>query len=852
MMDLRVRKGFANGYLSPVSVAMCLLVGILLGSHPVNGKVVFDGQTASMSVEGSGIGISQIRPRVQLFPGDDKSLIDWRPDTSATISRKNEETPLGPALATTLTWKHPSGFMLDWIVCELSDRDAFTAQCRLTNNSDKELRIRRFFVLDATVGSMEIAGSAGDWMTASRYLKYAKYYDTLAELQRRGQITRDNSRSAKYTRSVPYDEDFTLYTDHGQRGLSISAVGDVSFIWTHLHVPQDGSLGLDVTSEMTGVLVEPGESRFSERILVSFESWRNAGLDVVKWLGSTFNPRGTKPVFGWCSWYCAGFSVRQYHCLNVADYVRTRRDRYPFETIQVDEGWQIGRHRWHPNKKFDKGMVYLAKAMEVTGAMPGVWLSPATPNSQRVVDGKVQHFDMSSNGSMVRSFDDSWYPGYRLGRPVSGNLDPSAPGAREYMIGELRRLYNQGYRYFKTDFSLVADVESGYQDPKKTRFQMQRLLYSVFREGIGEDGYLLACNGGPVRAVLGLADATRIGTDSGQKWAFCYRPNEHGKPDDVHGSWFPIVQTGCASFYTHLMACDPDVARVDNTGNAKYDPRFVGQNKKTVHYLPLESVRTWHSVVGLYGGTMMISDLIYEGDYQIDTRLRMVEIMQPVTLEKGWNFGGGTDILNTQFGFVAERPWGNFACMVAWNPDHKSPRDLKIDRVPLEKIGDEFHLWSFWDEKYLGVQDKSYVFKDVPRYHCRLIRLTPVREQNNAGPILVGSNLHLSMGSAEIKHVQSNSQRTTVELIPTAGAIEGQLVFFSKEPLKVKQTKGCQAFVMQNAPDVYTAVITERNRDSQQSITVEAAEQNPSTLEQVKSDTDLHQRWLAGTIRILK
>ena len=108
------------------------------------------------------------------------------------------------------------------------------------------------------------------------------------------------------------------------------------------------------------------------------------------------------------------------------------------------------------------------------------------------------------------------------------------------------------------------------------------------------------------------------------------------------------------------------------------------------------------------------------------------------------------------------------------------------------------------------------------------------------------------MGSAEIKHVQSNSQRTTVELIPTAGAIEGQLVFFSKEPLKVKQTKGCQAFVMQNAPDVYTAVITERNRDSQQIITVEAAEQNPSTLEQVKSDTDLHQRWLAGTMRILK
>lgn len=275
-MKLRVRKGFSRDYLGLVSVAVCLFVWILLEDRPAYGTVIFDRQATSMSVKGSGISISQIRPRVQLFPGEDKNLIDWTPDTPATILRKNEQTSLGPALATTLKWKHPSGFVLDWIVCELRNRIAFTLQCRLTNNSDKELRIRRFYVLDAAVGTMQVAGIAKDWMTASRYLKYVKYYDTLAELQRRGQLIHDNSRKAKYTRVVPYEEDFTLYTDNGMQGLSISAVGDMSFIWTHLHVPEDGKLGLDVTSEMTGILVEPGKSRFSERFLVSFKSWRDA------------------------------------------------------------------------------------------------------------------------------------------------------------------------------------------------------------------------------------------------------------------------------------------------------------------------------------------------------------------------------------------------------------------------------------------------------------------------------------------------------------------------------------------------------------------------------------------------
>ncbi|MEQ8835931.1 MAG: hypothetical protein RID07_03920, partial [Lacipirellulaceae bacterium] len=525
-----------------------------------------------------------------------------------------------------------------------------------------------------------------------------------------------------------------------------------------------------MTSEMTGVLVEPDESRSSETILVSTASWKSASEAVVQYLRTTFKPRDTPPLFGWCSWYCAGAHVTEQHCQKVASYVAKHRDRYPFQTLQVDEGWSIGRHRWHANGKFKRGMGALASAFREANVMPGVWLCPATPNSQRIIDGRLVHFG-GQGGHGVRAFDKSWYVGARIGKPTTGSLDPSSPAAAEYMTGELKRLYDQGYRYFKTDFSLVADIESGYWDPKATRFEMQRRQYQLWRDAIGEESYLLACNGGPARAVLGIADATRIGTDSNQKWAFCYPPNEFGKPSNVHGSWFPILQIGCASFYNRLIACDPDVTRIDDTGNALLDPRFVGQNKKAQHYQNMDTVQTFHGILSLYGGTMMVSDLLNDSHFLTENKLRMLEIMHPVTPEKGYNLSGGTDVLNSQFGFVANRDWGKWISMVTWNPDHHESQNLKIDRAPAETADQKFHVWSFWEEKYHGIQDLSYEFDSVPKYCSRLLRLTPIDSASR--PTLIGSNLHMSMGAAEIANVRTTDDTVLIELVPTAGALEG-------------------------------------------------------------------------------
>jgi len=74
----------------------------------------------------------------------------------------------------------------------------------------------------------------------------------------------------------------------------------------------------------------------------------------------------------------------------------------------------------------------------------------------------------------------------------------------------------------------------------------------------------------------------------------------------------------------------------------------------------------------------------------------------------------------------------------------------------------------------------------------------------------------------------------------------------SKKPSKVTQTKGYRTFMMQSGLNIYTVVITKCGRDSQQSNSIETAEQDPPMLEQVRNDIDLYKRWLAGTMRMLK
>ena len=145
-------------------------------------------------------------------------------------------------------------------------------------------------------------------------------------------------------------------------------------------------------------------------------------------------------------------------------------------------------------------------------------------------------------------------------------LDPTHPGARKFIRAMVRNARAEGFRYFKIDYNQV-DHNCRYFNPKKTRFEAFRDLYTLYREEMG-DSYLLAC-ADYERATFGLADASRTG--GGFPGVPGFRP---GQAADMHpGSnslpWTDFrPQPGVAR---QRPGCDlPEAQRYPHRGKAVY------------------------------------------------------------------------------------------------------------------------------------------------------------------------------------------------------------------------------------------------------------------------------------------
>jgi hypothetical protein len=231
-----------------------------------------------------------------------------------------------------------------------------------------------------------------------------------------------------------------------------------------------------------------------------------------------------------------------------------------------------------------------------------------------------------------------------------------------------------GFTYFKFDYNLVR---GRMHDDTKTRLQGFRDLFRQYRESVGDDAFLLACSGFE-RGMMGHA------TQPGSPWtpfpcgaatAFCASPRS-----------FPAV---CTTALANGVFCanDPDVT-------------YAGPRKE----LTLPEWRTWHGFVGLLGGLVAFSDPLHELS---DQEIRHLEILRPPARERARAFGAAVGDYR-HFGFVARRPWGDFATLQLWNPSNEAA-DVPLPPRGLEALGEKYHVWSFWDETYLGVHGPDFI-----------------------------------------------------------------------------------------------------------------------------------------------
>jgi len=176
---------------------------------------------------------------------------------------------------------------------------------------------------------------------------------------------------------------------------------------------------------------------------------------------------------------------------------------------------------------------------------------------------------------------------------VMWGLDTTRDDVLEHLAQVARRLVEMGYRYLKLDFTFSAAVPGRYDDPTRTPAERVRAGYDAVRRGAGDDTIILAC-GCPLGAVVGVADAMRIGPDVAPWWELQPAANplpgyEHAAPS-TRNAW--VSTLGRSFMHRRLWSSDPDcvMLRTDDT------------------QLTPDAARAWAYAVAMGGGLALVSD----------------------------------------------------------------------------------------------------------------------------------------------------------------------------------------------------------------------------------------------------
>ena len=751
--------------------------------------------------------------------GKDITLV---PSGQPKIKTVDRITPLMNGRETTYTWATKEGYEISWIVTNIAD-NTVTLKAEIVNKTNNEIYLKQFCLLNTPDNQFIASGKASDWMLASTDVEsrrwgkldadlFSQYSIDTAKAYSRNYFTQRGLSKKRIDRKWRcYYNDFTLYKNPGISGLSVAAVDTITAVFFDIRV-EGTKMKIEIYSDMSEVELTPGESRKSDEVLLLNKPWNEAQKDRCSWIKSMTGTKITKqPLLGWCSWYRSATGVKSQDVLNISSYSSNQHSNIPLQVIQIDDGWQVNYGTWTENEKFKKGIKDVADSIRAQNMMAGIWLTPVTVD---VVNNKRQ-----------KPID--WYVGYKINKPSLTKLDPTNPNVKNFITDALKYSLDRGYRYFKLDFSGIGYCSKRFYNPKYTHLQAQRELYRIYREAIGDSSYLLACGISDQRSIVPFADADRMGTDCDPNSGFARNLSIDDQPSDIHGFWYPIITMANKCYENGTLTIgDPDVA-------------FTGMSKKCK---PLQ-LRTFHSFVGIFGGLAFTSDYFNKPTFDKPDNLRMMQILNPVSAEKGHNFAGGWDMFGKEFGYPVSRSYGNFTNVIIWNPNHHAPENLGIKEVPTDNLGKKFHAWSFWDERYLGTISSDYIAQNVPVYQHQLLRLTPLSHK----PIVIGSNLHISMGATEIKSIVYQGNKVQLELNPNAGARNGRIYFYSEKNISDAITTNGTAMIVKKQANVYVLILTNRAMDRKEVVDLTVSNTKETTIDSLLNDKENRMKYLESS-----
>lgn len=507
------------------------------------------------------------------------------------------------------------------------------------------------------------------------------------------------------------------------RSLLAGAVTARDFI-TQVYVDAPSKL-FDVRCLADGITLAPGETLWSERVLVDVSGHPNAQLE--RYGDALAREMGARvPVVtpaGWCSWYYFYTQVTEADVVRNLRFLEAHRRELPIDTVQIDDGYQADIGDWlSVNEKFPRGMAWLASEIKNAGYTPGLWLAPFLLSESSSTFARHP-------GWVVRDEDGAPVLATHNWERANYGLDGSNPDARAWLTDLFRAICDGwGYDYVKIDFLFGAAIAGRRLDPAATRVRAYRAALQAVRDGVGPDRFILGC-GSLMAPSVGFFDGNRIGPDVAPIWRFMTRAERESPtprprtPDDPLSAETAIRNTLTRSWmHGRLWANDPDclLVRTDRTK------------------LTLDETRTLASVIGLSGGMMLSSDDLEKAPAD---RIDLISMLLPPLPRSADPVDLMLRDMPERYEIAFDRAFDPLRVVGLFNFADET-RDLML-ALPAGR----WHAFELWEERYRGVVEGEMTFALVPPHSCRVVALRPA---DGDAPRVVGTNAHIGVGALDI------------------------------------------------------------------------------------------------------
>jgi alpha-galactosidase len=253
-------------------------------------------------------------------------------------------------------------------------------------------------------------------------------------------------------------------------------------------------------------------------------------------------PKAPYVPVGWNPWNVFFHEISHDKIVATARALKEDSLGFPVNNIQIDGGWARLKGHWVADPElFPHGLEGIAQAIAAEGFIPGIWFSPFL-----VADGTpaaVEHDDW-----LLRDHD-----GQLLALSFPGEadlylLDPSHPGAFQFMVDSQRQLFDAGFRYVKYDFGYAGCVEGDHYDKTVTAIMSCRKLLAELLDMADEFGAFLTTSNAPLLPNAGMVHAFRTGDDLAfEAFPYEFKFNRHS-----------FRNVGIHFFFSPFLPPDPD------------------------------------------------------------------------------------------------------------------------------------------------------------------------------------------------------------------------------------------------------------------------------------------------------